>query len=154
MRSPCLSIAMLLLAWVASAAASPALRICADPDNLPFSDRQGRGFDDRIAVLVAHEVGRTPVFVWARSRRGFLREEFNKGACDVLFGVPEGLHGVLTTHSYYRSSYVFVTRHRFADSGGELLAAFASIDSERPRRATDGVRFIWQTRRRYRTRGE
>jgi mxaJ protein len=103
---------MLFAAFVASAAALPPLRICADPDNLPFSDRAGRGFDNRIAVLVAHAMGRTPVFVWARSRRGFLREQFNRDACDVLFGVPEGMRGVLTTRPYYQSSYVFVTPRR------------------------------------------
>lgn len=112
MFSRCLSVALLLGVFAASAGALPALRICADPDNLPFSDRAGRGFDDHIAVLVAREMGRTPVFVWARSRRGFLREQFNKGACDALIGVPEGMRGVLTTRPYYRSSYVFVTPAR------------------------------------------
>jgi mxaJ protein len=92
-------------------AAKP-LRICADPDNLPFSNRAGRGFDNRIAALVARDLGREPVFVSARSRRGFLREQFNKGACDLLTGVPLGMHGVLTTRPYYRSAYVFVTPTR------------------------------------------
>ena len=86
------------------------MRICADPDNLPFSNRARQGFDNRIAAVVARDGGREPVFVWARSRRGFLREQFNKGACDVLMGVPEGMKRVLTTRPYYRSSYVFVTR--------------------------------------------
>jgi len=94
------------------AAESPNLRICADPDNLPYSDRALDGFDNHIAELLARDIGRKPVFVWARSRRGFLRERFNKGACDVLMGVPEGLKHVLTTRPYYRSSYVFVTRSR------------------------------------------
>ena len=86
------------------------LRICADPDNLPFSNRSGTGFDERIAVLVARDLHRTPVFVWARSRRGFLREQFNKNACDVLLGVPEhGCVSLSTTTPYYTSSYVFVT---------------------------------------------
>ena len=88
------------------------LRICADPDNLPYSDRTLHGFDNHIAELLARDIGRKPVFVWARSRRGFLREQFNKGACDMLMGVPEGLKHVRTTRPYYRSSYVFVTRSR------------------------------------------
>ncbi len=93
------------------AGATP-LRICADPDNLPFSDSAGHGFDNRIAVLVAQELGREPKFVWARSRRGFLREQFNKGACDVLMSVPEGIRALATSQPYYRSSYEFVTRTR------------------------------------------
>jgi mxaJ protein len=100
-----------LLALVPGAvptAAKP-LRICADPDNLPFSNRAGHGLDNRIAALVARDLGSEPVFIPARSRRGFLRERFNKGACDLLTGVPLGMHGVATTRPYYRSTYVFVT---------------------------------------------
>ena len=112
MFSRSLSVVVLIAISAGSAAALPALRICADPDNLPFSDRASRGFDNRIAMLVAHAVGRDPVFVWARSRRGFMREQFNTGACDMLMGVPEGVRGVLTTAPYYRSTYVFVTPGR------------------------------------------
>ena len=112
MFSRSLSVIVLIAISAGSAAARPALRICADPDNLPFSDRASRGFDNRIAMLVAHAVGRDPVFVWARSRRGFMREQFNTGACDMLMGVPEGVRGVLTTAPYYRSTYVFVTPRR------------------------------------------
>lgn len=106
-----LSLILLMAPALCIANAKP-LRVCADPDNLPFSDRAGQGFDNRIAVLVAHAMGREPEFVWARSRRGFLREQFNKGACDVLMGVPRGLRGVETSVPYYRSSYVFVTPRR------------------------------------------
>ena len=93
-------------------AEGPLLRICADPDNLPYSNQALGGFDNKIAALLARDIGHKPVFVWARSRRGFLRERFNKGACDVLMGVPEGMKHVRTTSPYYRSSYVFVTRSR------------------------------------------
>jgi mxaJ protein len=106
-------LSLMLLSLNISAGASTApLRICADPDNLPFSNRTGQGFDNRIAVAVAHELQRKPEFVWARSRRGFLREQFNNGACDLLMGVPQGMRAVATSKPYYRSSYVFVTRTR------------------------------------------
>ncbi|HEX6772162.1 MAG TPA: quinoprotein dehydrogenase-associated putative ABC transporter substrate-binding protein [Acidobacteriaceae bacterium] len=113
MFSRCLKIVLLLALVPASAAlAARPLRICADPDNLPFSNGAGRGFDNRIAALVAHDLGRKPVFIAARSRRGFLREQFNKNACDLLTGVPVGMRGVATTRPYYRSTYVFVTSAR------------------------------------------
>jgi mxaJ protein len=102
----------LALFFAACAAHALPLRICADPDNLPFSNRAHQGFDNRIAVMLAHELGREPQFVWARSRRGFLREQFDKGACDLLTGVPQGMRGVATSAPYYRSSYVFVTPTR------------------------------------------
>jgi mxaJ protein len=101
-----------LVAMTAGAGHAATLRICADPDNLPFSNRAGGGFDNRIAAMAAREIGREPVFVWVRSRRGFLREQFNRGACDVLIGVPQAMRGVATTQPYYRSAYVFVTRGR------------------------------------------
>ena len=104
------SLLAVLLACAAMARAQAPLRICADPDNLPFSNRAGQGLDQRVAVLIAHDLHRTPVFVWTRSRRGFVREQFNRDACDVLPGVPVGLRGVAVTEPYYTSSYVFVTR--------------------------------------------
>ena len=86
------------------------IRVCADPDNLPFSSQQRPGFDNRIADLLIRDLHAQPVFVWARARRGFLRERFNKGECDILMGVPEGMKRLRETKPYYRSSYVFVTR--------------------------------------------
>jgi quinoprotein dehydrogenase-associated probable ABC transporter substrate-binding protein len=104
--------ALLLVLACLPASATPPLRICADPDNLPFSNRARAGFDDRIISLVARDIHRAPVFLWARSRRGFLREQFNRNACDVLLGVPTGVRGVAVTDPYYTSSYAFVTPAR------------------------------------------
>ncbi len=106
-RKLCLSA---LLLWCGEAFAQMPLRVCADPDNLPFSNSSQSGFDNRIAQLLGSDLHRPVVFVWARSLRGFMRERFNKGACDMLMGVPQGMDRVLTTVPYYRSSYVFVTR--------------------------------------------
>jgi mxaJ protein len=107
-----LNFALLVVLAGAPGIASPPLRICADPDNLPFSNQAGAGFDNRVAVLVAHDLGRKPVFVWARPRRGFLREQFNRNSCEVLLGVPTGIRGVAVSDSYYTSSYAFVTPAR------------------------------------------
>jgi mxaJ protein len=104
----CLS-GILAVVLAGTALAQSPLRICADPDNLPFSNRMEQGFDIEIAKLVAQNLHRTPVFVWTRSRRGFVREQFNKNACDILIGVPVGMRGVTVSNPYYASSYVFVT---------------------------------------------
>jgi mxaJ protein len=98
----------LLLSAIASAATP--LKVCADPDNLPFSNRKAEGFDNKIAAVLAQELGRRVEFVWQRAGRGFVRENLNKGVCDVLVGVPAHFRPVLTTTPYYSSSYVFVTR--------------------------------------------
>ncbi|HEY4677655.1 MAG TPA: transporter substrate-binding domain-containing protein, partial [Candidatus Angelobacter sp.] len=86
------------------------LKVCADPDNLPFSNRKAQGFDNKISEVLARELGRKLEFVWQRAGRGFVRENLNKGVCDMLVGVPAQFRPVLTTAPYYSSSYVFITR--------------------------------------------
>jgi mxaJ protein len=86
------------------------LRVCADPDNLPFSNSARQGFENEIAAIVARDLDANLVYEWQRMGRGFVREYLNRGACDLLIGVPSNFKPVLTTLPYYRSTYVFVTR--------------------------------------------
>jgi mxaJ protein len=87
-----------------------ALRVCADPDNLPFSNARGEGFENRLAEQLAADLGRRLEYTWWAQRRGFLRNTLRAGRCDVVLGVPARLEGAWTTRPYYRSSYVFVER--------------------------------------------
>lgn len=87
-----------------------ALRVCSDPNNLPFSNDRGEGFENRLAELIAADLGRSLVYVWKPHRRGFLRTGLNAGACDLVMGLPAGLDAARTTRPYYRSTYVFVGR--------------------------------------------
>src|SRR2546430_15781084 len=64
------------------------LRVCADPDNLPLSDASGSGFENRIARLVAEEMGAELRYEWLPLRRGFVRKTIDAGLCDVFIGVP------------------------------------------------------------------
>lgn len=86
------------------------LRVCADPNNLPFSNRAEEGFENRLAELIAAELGRTVSYTWWPQRRGFIRNTLGAKRCDIVMGVPATLEMVQTTQPYYRSSYVFVTR--------------------------------------------
>jgi mxaJ protein len=86
------------------------LRVCADPNNLPFSNKRGEGFENRIAALIARDLGERVEYTWWAQRRGFVRNTLNAGSCDVVLGVPTGYEMVRTTLPYYRSTYVFVTR--------------------------------------------
>jgi mxaJ protein len=86
------------------------LRICADPNNLPFSDDRSGGFENAIAQLFAKQTGQSVAYTWWAQRRGFIRNTLKAGTCDVIMGVPVGLDMVETTRPYYRSSYVFVSR--------------------------------------------
>jgi mxaJ protein len=85
------------------------LRVCADPNNLPFSNAKGQGFENRIAELVARELGARVEYTWWAQRRGHVRNTLAAGACDVLPGVPAGFERALTTAPYYTSTYVFVS---------------------------------------------
>jgi quinoprotein dehydrogenase-associated probable ABC transporter substrate-binding protein len=86
------------------------LRVCADPDNLPYSDASGRGFENRIAELVARDLDAKLEYAWSPLLRGFVRKTLNANLCDVLIGVPTDFERVRTTAPYYRSAYVFVQR--------------------------------------------
>ncbi len=128
----------LLLAATACAethAAQRELRVCADPNNLPFSTRRGEGFENRIAELVAHDLGAKVRYTWWAQRRGFVRNTLEAGECDLVAGVPAGYDPVATTAPYYRSTYVFVTRP-------DLSPPLESIDDPRLRRLRIGVHVI------------
>ncbi|HEV7517130.1 MAG TPA: substrate-binding domain-containing protein [Thermoanaerobaculia bacterium] len=86
------------------------LRVCSDPNNLPFSNRKSEGFENRIAELVAKDLGATLRYTWWAERRGFFRNTLKAGLCDVVLGVPTGTEMALPTRPYYRSTYVFVSR--------------------------------------------
>jgi mxaJ protein len=91
-------------------ASTTSLRVCADPNNMPFSNQKGEGFENKIADLIASEM-HVPVenFWWAQ-RRGFFRKTLRAGNCDVVIGVPANFEMAATTRSYYRSTYVFISR--------------------------------------------
>jgi mxaJ protein len=93
------------------------LRVCADPYDMPFSNRQEEGFENKIAHLVARDLNATVINYWWPSRRGVLRNSILGGFCDVMIQAPVGLDPVATTTPYYRSTYYFVYR---ADRGLQL----------------------------------
>jgi mxaJ protein len=110
------------------------LRVCADPNNLPFSNEAGEGFENKLATLIAEELGAEVRYTWWAQRRGFLRNTLKAGTCDLVTGLPANLEGVRTTAPYYRSSYVFVTR-----TGGPEVQSF---DDPVLRQAKVGVHLI------------
>ncbi|WP_246534864.1 substrate-binding domain-containing protein [Methylomonas paludis] len=85
------------------------LRVCADPDNLPYSNRKQEGFENKIAALLAKELHAKLSYTWQRQKNGFIRQTLGANRCDVVMGVPYGYERVLSTQPYYWSGYVFVT---------------------------------------------
>ena len=111
------------------------LRVCSDPNNLPFSNEQREGYENRIAEVIARELHARVEYTWFAQRRGFVRNTLNNGLCDVIIGVPSGYDPVASTEPYYRSSYVFVTR---ADSKLQVR----SLDDAALRRVKIGVHIV------------
>lgn len=101
------------LAAPALAASTPParpLRVCAEGNNLPFSDRRGEGFENQIATLVARRLGRALQYVWLRPDVDLAALQPERSACDVIIAELQPTPGVDTTLPYYWSSYVLVTR--------------------------------------------
>lgn len=96
------------LALAAAGAAAQSLRVCADPDNLPYSRADGSGFENRIARLIAEDFGLPLEYAWLADRRGFVRKTMGAGLCDLIIGVPVEFERTLNTRPYYRSSYMLV----------------------------------------------
>lgn len=102
---------VVLSAAVSFAAEPQDLWVCADRNNLPYSNDREQGFENKLAEMVAHDLGRTLHYVWWPASPTFAHKVFRKGACDLIMGVPsKGYDLAEPTEPYYRSSYVFVSR--------------------------------------------
>lgn len=128
-------LALILITAAAAAGQPPELRVCADPNNLPFSNRQQQGLENELARLLAKDLGRTLRFTWWPQRRGFIRNTLKAKTCDVVMGVPEGYELAATTRPYYRSTYVFLSRR-------DRALALRSFDDSRLKDLRIGVHVV------------
>jgi len=85
-------------------------KVCSDPDNMPYSNIRGEGFEDKIAEVLAKDIGKKLSYAYAYNRQGFLRNTINAGRCDVIIGTTSDFDGLRTSDPYYRSGHVFVWR--------------------------------------------
>jgi hypothetical protein len=85
-------------------------RVCADPNNLPFSNLHEQGFENKIASLLSSAFEEKLSYTWWVERDNLAKNTLNANRCDLLLGVPVGLEDVATTQPYYKSTYVFVSR--------------------------------------------
>lgn len=127
-----LALALLL---AAPAFAAEPLRVCADPDNLPYSRADGSGFENRIAELVAADLKAPLEYEWLPDRRAFVRKTLGARKCDVIVGVPADFERTANTHPYYRSTHFIVERDGPA-------APIRSLDDPRLATMRIGVQLI------------
>lgn len=128
-------VAALLMAGVPATAKRPVLTVCADPNNMPFSNQARQGFENRIAALIAKDLGATIDYVWWAQRRGYVRNTIGSDLCDLWPGVAKGVDMMATTIPYYSSTYVFVSR-------ADAPLAGLSFDDPRLRTLRIGVQMV------------
>ncbi len=85
-------------------------KVCADPANLPFSNNKQEGFENKIAEVLAKDLGLKLSYVYWPDRMGFYRNTLNAKRCDVIIGTADGNDSVRTSKPYYRSGHVYVWR--------------------------------------------
>jgi len=122
LRRPVWSLAMAAACiWLAATievagvhAAEPAggslLRVCADPDNMPFSDEKGEGFENKLAELVAQKLGSQLEYYWFQEATGYVPNTMGSDACDLVMGYAQGTGLIEDTNPYYYTSYVLIYR--------------------------------------------
>jgi hypothetical protein len=141
-----LSLGFFTAVW--SSAWAKELHVCADPDYMPFSNRAGEGFENKIAELTAKTLGARLVYTWA-SNRGFggfgefLSRNLDAGKCDAVMDMPYGSQEELTTDPYYVSSYVFIykkTRSYDLENMDSPILRKVKIGFERDTPPEDGLK--------------
>lgn len=129
-------LAIAALGWataVCSAAAT--LRVCADPNNLPYSNEQQQGFENQLASMIAGDLGMKVSYVWYRQGGKFFSRTLDAGLCDVVMGVPAGMDEAASTRPYYVSSYAFLSRK-------DRRLDITSLDDPRLRTLKIGVHIL------------
>lgn len=125
----------LLLFATAECWAAPVLRVCADPNDLPYSNQQQQGFENHLARMIASDLGSQVSYVWYPQRSKFFQKTLDSGVCDVVMGVPAGMEDVAITRPYYISSYAFVSRR-------DRHLRITSLDDPRLRTLRIGVHIL------------
>lgn len=98
------------------------LRVCADPNNLPFSNEKGEGFENKLAEIFAAKLGKKVAYTFYPQATGFVRMTLGSHRCDVIMGYPQGDEMVQNTNPYYQSAYALVTKRGSAIDEVEALA--------------------------------
>jgi mxaJ protein len=126
--------ALIVCAASSSFASSGHLRICADPENLPFSNQKGEGFENKLAELIASNFGLGVAYTWLPHVTGHVATLPDHYACDLLLGYAQGTRLVEDTNPYYRTAYVLL--HRQDDAS---LAGVESLADPRLKAKTIGI---------------
>ncbi len=114
--------------------AAPVLRVCADPDNMPFSNDKGEGFENKLAELIAERLGNDLEYTWFAENTSYLPNTIGTGACDLVMGYAQGTDLIEDTNPYYHTSYVLITRE-----DDEALKGVESLSDPRLKQKRIGI---------------
>lgn len=114
--------------------AAPVLRVCADPDNMPFSNEKGEGFENKLAELIAERLGNDLEYTWFAENTSYLPNTIGTGACDLVMGYAQGTDLIEDTNPYYHTSYVLITRE-----DDEALKGVESLSDPRLKQKRIGI---------------
>lgn len=129
------AIALLAALLLGSCSREKVITACADPNNLPFSNRAGQGFENKLAEMIASDLQAKLQYVWWAQRRGYVRNTLNDAKCDFWPGIGSNVEMAATSRPYYRSTYVFVSR--VSDKLARL-----TLDDPRLRKLRIGVQMV------------
>ena len=129
------AIALLAALLLGSCTHEKVITACADPNNLPFSNRAGQGFENKLAEMIASDLQAKLQYVWWAQRRGYVRNTLNDAKCDFWPGIGSNVEMAATSRPYYRSTYVFVSR--VSDKLARL-----TLDDPRLRKLRIGVQMV------------
>jgi mxaJ protein len=102
----------------ATAASAGVVRVCADPDNMPFSNAKGEGFENKLAELIASKLNDTLEYTWFSESSGYVPNAVGNNACDLIMGYAQGTGLIDDSNPYYRTSYVLIYRQGDPDLAG------------------------------------
>jgi quinoprotein dehydrogenase-associated probable ABC transporter substrate-binding protein len=85
-------------------------RVCADPRNLPFSNENGEGFENKLAEFFAEKLQKKLDYMYFPQATGFVRMTLAAHRCDVIMGFPQGDDLAQGTNPYYRTAYALVAK--------------------------------------------
>lgn len=125
----------LILALTAAPSGAAELRVCADPNNMPFSNQRREGFENRLVERIAADWGMTVRYTWWAQRRGAIRNTLNARECDLIPGIGSAVEMVSATRPWYQARYMFVTRR---DRGLDI----AGFDDPRLKQLRIGVQLV------------
>jgi quinoprotein dehydrogenase-associated probable ABC transporter substrate-binding protein len=101
-----------------SEASAGVVRVCADPDNMPFSNAKGEGFENKLAELIASKLNDTLQYTWFSESSGYVPNAIGNDACDLIMGYAQGTGLIDDSNPYYRTSYVLIYRQGDLDLAG------------------------------------